>query len=199
MASFENVLEFWFGRLEGPLDFPAEKSALWFRKSDETDSLIRGQFQLMWQRALEGAYDSWSKTPHGRLALILLLDQFSRNMFRGTPRAFEGDSSALELAREGVQKKEDRNLHTVERVFFYMPFEHSEDLEMQKESVRLFTELLESTHDQLKRPVREFLRYAQAHHDIIKRFGRFPHRNLILGRESTAEELEFLKQPGSSF
>lgn len=199
MLSFENVLEFWFGPLVDELDFPAEKSSLWFRKSPETDALIRDRFQLIWTHAREGTYDVWAKTPHGRLALIIILDQFSRNMFRGEPASFEGDPKALQLAREGVRKKADRDLYPVQRVFMYLPFEHSENLEDQNESVRLFTRLMEDVDDQLKRPMQEFLRYAKAHHDIIKKFGRFPHRNEILGRVSTPDEIEFLKTPGSSF
>ncbi|HEX4923705.1 MAG TPA: DUF924 family protein [Bdellovibrionales bacterium] len=197
--SFENVLEFWFGTLQDELDFPAEKSSIWFRKSDETDALIRDRYQLVWTHAHEGTYDVWTKIPHGRLALIIILDQFSRNMFRGTPQAFAGDKKALELAREGVRKKMDRDLYPIQRVFMYMPFEHSENLEDQNESVRLFTNLLEEVPDQLKRPMNEFLRYAKAHRDIIKQYGRFPHRNQTLGRTTTPEELAFLKKPGSSF
>ncbi|MEQ1877845.1 MAG: DUF924 family protein [Bdellovibrionia bacterium] len=191
--NFDSILEYWFGELMGPLDFPTEKSALWFRKSDATDNEIRDRFQFMWQKAGDGAYDSWAKDPRGRLALIILNDQFSRNMYREDARAFSRDFQALELATNGVAARMDRNLFPIERVFFYLPFEHAEDLPNQNMSCTLFTELLESVPDQMKSAMKEFLRYADAHREIIKKFGRFPHRNEILKRKSTPEEVEFLK------
>jgi uncharacterized protein (DUF924 family) len=192
-VTFDTILEFWFGRLTSGIDFPTEKSTLWFGAHPETDREIRDRFLFMWQKAGEGTYDSWAGTPRGRLALIILNDQFSRNMYRGDLRAFSRDGRALELAIDGVTAMMDRQLYPVERVFFYLPFEHSEDLKTQDMSVTLFTELVEDSPEQNKSAMKEFLRYANAHRDVIKRFGRFPHRNEILKRKSTPEEVEFLK------
>lgn len=191
--NFDSILEFWFGELKSELDFPSEKSSLWFRGSTETDREIRDRFQFMWQKSSDGAYDTWAKTPRGRLALIILNDQFSRNIYRGDARAFSRDDRALELAIDGVTAMMDRQLYPVERVFFYLPFEHSEDIKNQDMSVTLFTELWSDVPDQMKGSMKEFLRYAEAHRDVIKKFGRFPHRNQILKRKSTPEELEYLK------
>jgi uncharacterized protein (DUF924 family) len=130
-----------------------------------------------------------------------LLDQFSRNIYRGTAKAFSQDSLALDVCLRGIEKGFDKRLHPVERLFFYMPLEHSEDLEMQKKSVEYFS-VLEKTFTStpsLVSIISEFKNYAEKHYVIIERFGRFPHRNEVLGRESTPQEIEFLKQPGSSF
>ena len=180
------ILDFWFG---------ADPSAVrddWFRKSDAIDDAIRTRFGPTIEAALAGTLDPWAATPEGTLALILLLDQFTRNTFRGTPRAFAGDEAALEHARRLVGTASDRRLNRLQRWFVYMPFEHSEQLIDQYESLRLFGEL---AREGLDGP----LEWAQRHFEVVRRFGRFPHRNEILGRASTAEELEFLAQPGSRF
>ncbi len=139
------------------------------------------------------------ETPRGRLALILLLDQLPRAIYRGTPRAFEKDDKALGLAREGLQLKMDHHLRYIERLFFLLPLEHAEDLDAQQQSVRRFLELEAEVAPPLRPAFGGFVEYAVRHRDVIERFGRFPHRNEILGRESTAEEEAFLKEPGSSF
>lgn len=137
---------------------------------------------------MRGELDRWRSTPLAALALIVVLDQFSRNMFRGTPRAFVGDPAALAAAAGVIERGFDRLLSAQERSFAYMPFEHAEDLAAQRRSLALFEAL--DPND---------MQYAKRHHEIIVRFGRFPHRNAVLGRESTSEEIEFLKRPGSSF
>ena len=137
---------------------------------------------------MRGELDRWRSTPLAALALIVVLDQFSRNLFRGTPRAFVGDPAALAAAASAIERGFDRLLSAQERTFAYMPFEHAEDLAAQRRSLALFGALDPDDID-----------YAKRHHDIIARFGRFPHRNAALGRESTPEEIEFLKRPGSSF
>jgi len=137
---------------------------------------------------VHGELDRWRSTPLAALALIVVLDQFSRNMFRETPRAFVGDPAALAAAASVIERGFDRLLSAQERTFVYMPFEHSEDLAAQRRSLALFEAL--DPND---------MEYAKRHHEIIARFGRFPHRNAVLGRESTPEEIEFLKRPGSSF
>jgi uncharacterized protein (DUF924 family) len=137
---------------------------------------------------LLGQLEQWRSTPLAALALVVVLDQFSRNMFRGTPRAFDGDPAALAAARGALERGLDRLLSPAERTFMYMPFEHAEELAAQRRSLALFEAL--DPND---------MEYARRHHEIIARFGRFPHRNAVLGRESTPEEIEFLKGPDSSF
>ena len=180
------ILDFWFG-----LDAAAPRD-FWFRKSESVDSEIRSRFGAAVEEALAGTLDHWSATPEGSLALILLLDQFTRNIFRDTPRAFAGDAAALGHARRLVQSGVDRRFDALRRWFIYLPFEHSEQLEDQRESLRLFGDL---AREGQPGP----LEWAQKHFDVIRRFGRFPHRNEILGRTSTPEESEFLRQPGSRF
>ncbi len=184
------VLDFWFGP-QGDPDFGKTRT-LWFTKSDATDELLRDRFGSTVEAALSGGLDAWALTPPGALASILVLDQFTRNIYRDTPRSFAGDGQALRLASNLVDRNHDRLLAPVERWFAYMPFEHSEFLNDQLESVRLFQQLAQEG-------LQEPLAWAIKHCEVIERFGRFPHRNSILGRESTAEETEFLKEQGSRF
>ena len=184
------VLDFWFGAPDDP-DF-GKTRPLWFTKSDATDELLRDRFGPTVESALRGEIDGWAQTPRGALASILALDQFTRNIYRDTPRSFGGDGQALRLASGLVDRDDDRSLAPVERWFAYMPFERSEFLNDQLESVRLFQQLA-------KEGLPEPLPWAIKHCEVIERFGRFPHRNAVLGRESTAEEIEFLKEQGSRF
>ena len=186
---FRRVLEFWFG---AETDRPFEPRDFWFRKSDAIDDEIRRDFGPTIEAALAGDLGDWALTTAGTRALILVLDQFTRNVYRGTPRSFAGDAAALALARRLVATGTDRSCPPVARWFIYMPFEHSESLSDQAESLRLFGSL---AADGLESP----LEWAQKHFEVIQRFGRFPHRNEMLGRASTAEELAFLQQPGSRF
>jgi uncharacterized protein (DUF924 family) len=190
MKPTTEVLDFWFGA-PGDLDFGRTRP-LWFTKSNATDELLRRRFASTVEAALGGGLDDWAVSPRGVLASILVLDQFTRNIYRDTPRAFAGDSRALRLASGLVDRNDDRSLAPVERWFAYMPFEHSEFLNDQLESVRLFEQL---AREGLPEP----LPFAIKHLEVIQRFGRFPHRNSILGRDSTAEEIEFLKEQGSRF
>lgn len=185
-----DVLRYWFGA-PGEPDFLQPRSS-WFTKSEATDRAIAERFGAVVEAALSGQLEPWAATPRGALALIVVLDQFTRNIFRGTPRAFAGDARALALAKGLVDTGRDRMLEPVERWFAYMPFEHSERLLDQYEAVRLFEQL---AADGVESP----LEWARRHFDVIARFGRFPHRNAILGRASTADEVEFLQQPGSGF
>ena len=185
-----DVLDFWFAA-PGDADY-GKTRPLWFTKTDKTDELVRDRFGGTVEAGLNGEIDDWALTPRGALALIILLDQFTRNIYRDTPRSFDGDGQALRLASNLVDRNDDRLLARVERWFAYMPFEHSEFLNDQLESVRLFEQLAQ---DGLPEP----LSWAIKHYEVIKRFGRFPHRNAILGRESTADEIEFLKEQGSRF
>jgi uncharacterized protein (DUF924 family) len=184
------VLQFWFG--EAP--YQARKE--WFNGGAAFDELIRERFGALVEAALGGGLEAtvWNEDPATRLAQVLVLDQFTRNIFRGTPRAFAGDAQALQFASAIVGSGADRSLHPLQRQFAYLPFEHSEDLTTQQRSVALYRAL--AADDPASAGV---LDYALRHHDIVRRFGRFPHRNAILGRTSTAEELAFLEQPGSRF
>ena len=186
------VLDFWFGAPGTPQHGQARPE--WFVKKPAFDEEIRQRFAPLIDEACTGQLRDWMDAPAPALARILLLDQFTRNVWRDTPRAFAGDALALEAARRLVSTGEDEALPPLQRAFVYMPFEHAEDPAMQDEAVRLFTQLAS------REPGFEsMLDYAIRHRDVIERFGRFPHRNAILGRASTAEEIAFLKQPGSSF
>lgn len=185
-----DVLDFWFGAPGSP-EYGTTRS-LWFTKSLAVDALIRVRFGSTVEGALKGRHDDWSKSARGAVALIIVLDQFTRNIFRDTPQAFSGDAKGLALAERMVASGEDFTLSLLERWFAYMPFEHAESIEAQRESVRLFEQL---SREGLDDP----LKWARRHLDVIELFGRFPHRNGILGRESTPEEIEFLARPGSRF
>ena len=188
----QSVLDFWFLPAGDPGH--GASRAEWFRKDEAFDRAIAARFGALIERGLAGALDAWRATPRGALAEIVVLDQFTRNVFRGTPKAFAGDARALAAARALVAAGADRGLPAVARQFAYLPFEHAEDRAMQEEAMRLFASLAAEHPEQA-----DLLRWAAAHRDIVARFGRFPHRNLVLGRVSTAEELAFLQQPGSSF
>jgi uncharacterized protein (DUF924 family) len=190
MTTPQAVLDYWFGVPGAPGHGAARE--FWFRKSESTDAQIRARFGADVEAALAGGRDDWIGEPRHSLALVLLLDQFTRNIFRDTPRAFAGDARALHLARAMVTGGADRALQPLERWFVYLPFEHAETMDAQRESLRLFGALAQEGHA-------DALRWAQRHYDVVARFGRFPHRNTILGRASTPEELAFLEQPGSRF
>jgi uncharacterized protein (DUF924 family) len=184
------VLDFWFGA-PGSAEHGKARD-FWFRKSQANDDAMRSRFGVDVEAARRGECDMWDESVDGMRALILLLDQFTRNIYRDTPRAFSGDARALELARSLVARGEDRKLAPMERWFVYLPFEHSESIEVQRESLRLFGELAAAGHP-------DALTWARKHYDVIAHFGRFPHRNRILGRASTAEEIDYLAQPGAGF
>jgi uncharacterized protein (DUF924 family) len=182
-----DVLAFWFG---AP---PHVERREWFRKDAAFDAAIGERFGDALARGLAGAFGEWCGAPHGALARVVLLDQYTRNAFRDTPRAFAGDARALATADDAIRRGFDASLDRYERWFLYIPYEHSEDRAMQRRALELFGAL--ARDEGLDGP----LRYAERHAAIIERFGRFPHRNAILGRESTAEEVAFLREPGSSF
>ena len=180
IASPEDVLVFWFEEIE-----PRQ----WFRKDADFDALLDERFGELQQAACKGELWYWRDTPRGRLAEIILLDQMSRNIHRGSPLAFAADPMALTLAQEAVRVAADQQLEVMQRVFLYMPYMHSESLRIHQLAMTLFDQAgMESN-----------LHFEIRHKQIIEQFGRYPHRNEILGRSSTAAELEFLKQPGSSF
>jgi uncharacterized protein (DUF924 family) len=191
-ARARTVLDAWFGA-PGSAEFGHARK-IWFKKNAVFDAMLHERFGAMLEEALAGELASWSATPPGALALIVLLDQFTRNCFRGTPRAFAGDAEALKLARTLVDTRDELTLPTIHhRVFVYMPFEHDETLESQREAVRLQKALFDETGD---KDVASGLKYALRHAEVIERFGRFPHRNAILGRETTVEERAWLAKKG---
>jgi uncharacterized protein (DUF924 family) len=199
MENIDSILRYWFGAEAEDTTVIREQSELWWKKDPAVDAEIRRRFELTLEAETRGELASWVESARGQLARILLCDQFPRNMYRNTPRAFACDEHARQLARQALEAGMDRMLRPVERVFMYLPFEHSEVREDQATSVRLFTALNEQAPDDAKAAYRNYLDYALKHRDVIDRFGRFPHRNSILGRESTPVEQEFLKGPGSSF
>jgi uncharacterized protein (DUF924 family) len=185
------VLDFWFAAEGATL--PPDGRPEWFRKDDAFDDAIRTRFGALIAEALAGGLGDWCATPRGALARVVVLDQFTRNVFRGTPQAFAGDARALATAKDAIARGFDAALCAHERRFLYMPFEHSESRDDQERSVALFEALARETG--FDDPVD----WAVRHADVIRRFGRFPHRNAILGRPSTDEELAYLAQPGSGF
>lgn len=192
----EQVLNFWFGELASPEDFPEKQSKMWFRGGPQVDKEIHDHFETLLLKAKNQELAHWKKTPRGRLALIILFDQFSRNMYRGTPRAFEFDPMALQLTLEGITQGEERELFPAERVFLYMPLQHAEDLSIQELSVKKFNQLANEVPPSLFDMFDMYADYAVKHYQVISQFGRFPHRNAILGRKSTDQEIEFLQKKG---
>ncbi len=186
------ILDFWFGAPDSA-GFGSTRKA-WFSKDAAFDADIRERFGARIERALRGELEAWAEAPRSALAQILLLDQFTRNAYRGTARSFAGDARALAAASRMVGSRQDEELPPFMRGFAYLPFEHAEGLAIQDEAVRLFGRLAREAPEQA-----DLLDYAHRHRAVIERFGRFPHRNEILGRQSTAEEIAFLLQPGSGF
>lgn len=197
-SAAQEVLRFWFGDGDDAQSI-ARNASRWWQANAALDAEIAQRFTALRDQAIAGQLGAWLQVPHGRLASIVLIDQFSRNLFRRDPRAFEHDASARHWCEEGLDAGADQALRPVERVFFYLPLEHSELLADQDRSVQLFTRLCDEVPAALRDPFAHFLEYAQRHRAVIARFGRFPHRNAVLGRESTPQEVAFLQQPGSSF
>ncbi len=190
------IRDFWFGPAGHP-EFGRVRK-IWFEKSDAFDAECRTGFLADHEHAASGAYDALAETPGGVVALLILLDQIPRNLFRGQARAFATDRQARDIAARAVDAGLDRQLPPVQRNFVYLPFEHSEDLADQRRAVALF-ESLPVTAEFLEADRANVIDYARRHLAVIERFGRFPHRNAALGRASTPEEIAFLQQPGSSF
>ena len=189
--TIKEIHNFWFGELDENGLCVSDRHALWFGASDATDTFCREQFGASLALARKGKLRDWAQTDRGLIALVVLLDQFSRNIHRGTAQAFTGDPIALALAQDTISSGRHLDLPPIHRVFLYLPLEHCEDLAVQENCVALFEELAQLTgHPQFA----SFARYAIAHRDVIAQFGRFPHRNKALGRESSAEELAYLEK-----
>ncbi len=193
------LLAFWFGAETDAVAIADQQKTLWWKSTPALDEDMRKRFGELVERAATGALNDWRSTPRGLLALILLADQLPRNIYRNTPRAFAFDAAAREHCRHGLAQEFDQRLRPIERVFHYLPLEHSEALQDQRDACRLFSDLVVLAAAGQRELFCGYLRFAERHRDIIARFGRFPHRNGILGRSSTVEELAFLQTPGSSF
>lgn len=190
----QDILRFWFDDPDDATGEYGQQRKVWFKKDPAFDAAIRQRFLVDVERALAGELEAWKHQPRSCLALLLLLDQFPRNLFRGSARSFAGDRAARDTAYYALEQDYDQPVQPVERFFFYLPLEHSENITDQDRSVELVRSL-QAAHPKFENT----LDYALRHHEVIQRFGRFPHRNEILGRETTPEEAEFLQQPGSRF
>lgn len=204
MEEARKIREFWFGKLPlSPFDLD-KRMRVWFgmvspEQRQRFDDSIREQFEPLVQQAIAGELAAWGDGPRRRMSLILLLDQFPRNIYRNTSRAFAGDEQAVALALSGMNSGADAALDPVERIFFYMPLQHSEARDVQEESVAAYKRLLMEAPEGLKAKFESVLDFAQRHRNVVNRFGRFPHRNRVLGRLSTADELKYMKEGGEDF
>ena len=194
---WQPLLDWWFGAAQTPDEIAADKGKLWFGKGHDRQAQER--FGDRVEQALAGGLADWAQCPEGWLALVLLLDQLPRMIFRDTPKAFSGDLRAQALVAQGMAAGFDRQLKPIQRVFIYLVLEHCENLAVQNEAVSRFIDLVREQPEAEQAVFEDNLDYAERHQKIIARFGRFPHRNAVLGRESTAEEIEFLNRPGSRF
>ncbi len=188
----DDILRFWFDTTP---QAPSERAQQrWWTKDPAFDAELRERFMETWEQARSGALDHWAQSPSGRLALILVLDQFSRNMHRGSPLSWTQDPAAQALCLAALAAEDDKALPKHGRLFLYMPLEHAEDVALQERSMDCFRALVADYPEE-----QMLLDYADRHAEIVRRFGRFPHRNSVIGRESTPEELSFLQEPNSSF
>ncbi|MGK4343589.1 DUF924 family protein [Ectopseudomonas oleovorans] len=199
MSTWQPLLDWWLGAEGSATEVAAARQGLWFGKRDSQDLEAEARFGALVERALAGDLKNWSDDPQAWLAQLILLDQLPRMIFRNTPRAFAGDSRARPLLQEGLERGWDRRLTPIQRVFAYLVFEHAEDLPLQDRAVELFADLLNEAAVDERPLFANFLDFAERHQRVIARFGRFPHRNAILGRASTDEEQAFLREPGSRF
>ena len=198
-ARIERILSFWFKEQELSAPQIDRRMDIWFGEDPVFDHEIEKEFSDDIEKASDGKLDHWADEPHGRLAVILLLDQFRRNIYRGTVKAFSHDKVALKLCVEGAMEKKDKGLTPIQRVFFYMPLQHAESRRVQAKSVELYERLAESVSPTLQETFLTVAQFAELHKDIIDQFGRFPHRNSLLGRENTPEEDEYLAGDSPDF
>lgn len=195
----EEVLRFWFLEAVDPTGSIDDWNQVWFGGGEGFDEVIRSRFAHLPDSARRGELDAWRAEARSALALVLVLDQFPRNIFRGSGRCFAYDGLALDVARASVERGDDRTIEPIEAAFVYMPFEHAEDIEAQRRCVTMFEQLVDRVPADQKAAFEEYLSYAIRHHDVIERFGRFPHRNEQLGRTMTAEERNYLDSGGDTF
>jgi uncharacterized protein (DUF924 family) len=195
----DDILDFWFGRGDHDRQVIDDRHALWFGGSPEIDREVERRFGALVAQAADGRLGSWLETARGRLAAIIVLDQLPRMIWRGRVEAFAHDAQARQWTREGIDLRHDIQLRLIERVFFYLPFEHSESIDDQRASLALYGGLTRAAPLGQRDLYAEHLKQAQRHHDVIARFGRFPQRNALLGRESTAEEIIYLGSPEANW
>ena len=188
----ENILDFWFGALNSATDLAQAKSEMWFVNGVDYDDVIRENFLGIYNQACDGRLNAWRQSPRTLLALIILLDQFSRHIHRNSSQAYDQDEKVVAIVKQGIDDQLDQSLYFIQRKFFYMPLMHAEDIATQELAVSMFTQLRDDVPDELKQVFTTSLSFAQSHHYVISKFGRFPELNQILGRESTASEIEFL-------
>ena len=198
-APWQPLLDWWFGTAETSEAIAADKGKLWFGKRDSQDLEAQTRFGVFVEQALAGELTEWTQRPDGWLAVVLLLDQLPRMIFRESPKAFSGDLRAQKLVAQGIAADFDRQLQPIQRVFIYLVFEHSENLAVQNECISRYIDLVAQQPAGDRALFSDYLDYAERHQRVIAQFGRFPHRNAVLGRASTAEELAFLSKPGSRF
>lgn len=189
----EEILKYWFGRVDESALPSSHRTHIWFANDEEIDNEIRTHFSHDLEKAVLGEYNDWEDTARSTLALIILLDQFSRHIYRETPLAYAQDHKALDLCLRGIEQQHDHLISLIERAFFYFPLMHSENIEIQATSIRAYKILLDLSFPEAKGVFESFLEYALKNFDVIKRFGRFPNRNKILGRTSTEEEIGYLE------
>jgi len=199
IAAPEDVLAFWFADATTGPEALQQRNRLWFQGGAPFDHECTKHFAASLAAAADGGLDHWTESPRGRLALILLLDQFSRNIYRGTAAAYQQDARALAACREGIELGHDRQLAPVERTFFYLPMEHAEDRKIQSLSVQQFEALAGEAPEELREQLQANAGYARGHRDIVEQFGRFPHRNLVLERANTADEDAYLADDAPRF
>lgn len=199
MPAWQPLLDWWFGSASSAAEVAAQRSGLWFGYSDSQDDEARRRFGDQVEQALAGGLQDWADDAQGWLALILLLDQLPRMIGRNTPRAFAGDARAQQLVRQGLVRGMERQLDSIRQVFVYLVLEHTEDLPTQNQAVERFRVLRDAQTEGEREPFDGFLDFAVRHQQVIARFGRFPHRNAILGRPSSAAEQVYLDEPGSGF
>jgi len=195
----EAILSFWFKEQELSAPQIDRRMDAWFGEDPVFDREIEEEFSSDVERACEGKLDHWAAEAHGRLALIILIDQFRRNIYRNTAEAFSKDKLALKLCVEGAMEKKDKSLTPIQRVFFYMPLQHAESVKVQAKAVELYNRLAESVSPTYKETFLTVAQFAELHKDIIDQFGRFPHRNKLLGRENTSEEDAYLASDSPDF
>ena len=198
-ARIESILSFWFKEQELTAPQIDHRMEMWFGEDPVLDKEIEKEYADDVSAACAGKLDHWTAVPEGRLALIILIDQFRRNIFRNTAKAFAMDKLALKLCVEGAMDEKDRGLTPIQRVFFYMPLQHAESRRVQKKSVTLYNRLADLVSPTYRETFLTVAQFAELHKDIIDQFGRFPHRNTLLGRENTAEEAEYLAGDSPDF
>lgn len=194
MKDYDQILKYWFGRIEETIVPTENRARIWFSEVPEVDEEIKTRFAQDLEKAISGDYTIWEAEPHGQLALILVLDQFSRHIYRGQKAAFAQDDFALSICQRGIEQKADHDLTLIERVFYYFPLLHAEHIQYQEEGIRCYEILVELAFPETRIIYESFFKFANHHYNIIRRFGRFPQRNAVLGRESTPEEVKYLKE-----